>query len=52
MYLKSLETISIIYIGIFINTVPADGLAPVGARPSAGMVLTSSSPIYIQYQHL
>ena len=33
-----------------ISTVPADGLAPLGARPSAGTVMTSFSLVQI-YRH-
>ena len=32
-------------------TVPADGLAPSGARSSAGTVMTKFGPTYIQDQH-
>ena len=35
-----------------VNTVSADGLAPLGARPSAAAVMTNLCPIYIQDQHL
>ena len=35
-----------------VSTVPADGLAPSGARPSAGAVLSKFGPVYIQDQHL
>ena len=35
-----------------IITVPADGLAPNGARPSASTVMINFVCIYIQDQHL
>ena len=35
-----------------LNTVPADGLVPSGARPSAVTVMTKFRPIYILDQHL
>ena len=33
------------------STVPADGLAPLGARPSAGTVMTKSGPLHMWDQH-
>ena len=35
-----------------VNTVPADGLAPLGARPSAGTVMIKIIHLYIQDWHL
>ena len=35
-----------------VNTVSADGLAPLGARPSAVVAMTNLCPICIQNQHL
>ena len=34
-----------------ISTVPADGLAPLGARPSANMVVSKLVSLYIDNQH-
>ena len=31
-----------VYIGVLVIIVPADGLEPCGARPSAGMMLTAN----------
>ena len=41
-------TLKEIVVKFVVSTVPADGLAPNGARPSAGAVMTSSGPICIR----
>ena len=35
-------------LNIAISTVPGDALAPAGARPSAGMVMTKFGSVYVE----
>ena len=39
------------FYNFIISTMPADGLAPLGARPSAGMVVSKLVSLYIDDQH-
>ena len=51
MYLKSFlieDILKAVMLNVVVSIVPADGLAPLGARPSAGTVMTSfMSHIYV-----